>query len=201
MERKEERIMQHIEIREVEGVPAVVTVSTPAPTETDASLVENLMSDDDLTQYEEIGNQVAGYSPNKKLRSRTVLVVDDDADALEEMIDTLKDYELCVISAKDAEEAFQQAKHHKPAYVIMDFNLPRMNGLDAVTSMRKFLPDTTFIMISGCQEFCRVATLKNTKTFAVLQKPISMDGIARFITTTIATSKDKPADIRTMVRG
>ena len=98
--------MQHIEIREVEGVPAVVTVSTPAPTETDASLVENLMSDDDLTQYEEIGNQVAGYSPNKKLRSRTVLVVDDDADALEEMIDTLKDYELCVISAKDAEETF-----------------------------------------------------------------------------------------------
>jgi YesN/AraC family two-component response regulator len=76
-----------------------------------------------------------------------------------------------------------------------------MNGLDAVTSMRKFLPDTTFIMISGCQEFCRVATVKNTKTFAVLQKPISMDGIARFITTTIATSKDKPADIRTMVRG
>jgi len=174
--------MQHIEITDVEVVPAIVTISTSAPNETTLSVVETLEAENDFTQYEDSGSEASGYSPDQKLRKRTVLVVDDDQAALEEMIETLKDYDLFVVSAKDAEEALCQANQHKPAYVVMDFKLPKMNGLDAVTSMRKFLPDTNYIMISGCQDFCRVATVKNTKSLAVLQKPITMDGIARFIT-------------------
>jgi PleD family two-component response regulator len=97
--------MKHIEIRNVEGVPAVVTVATAGPNETDLSLVEKLGADNNFTQYEEIGSEASGYSPDQRLRKRTVLVVDDDEAALEEMIETLKDYDLFVVSAKDAEEA------------------------------------------------------------------------------------------------
>ena len=200
MSMKEGRIVQHIEIREVDGVPAVVTVSSPAPEVTNVTQVKCAMSESRKAHYREMGHQDAGYAPELKVRKRSVLVVDDDEEALEEMVDTLRDYDLVVLPAKDAEEALSLADQHKPAYVVMDFNLPKMNGLDAITAMKQILPDTTYIMISGCPGFCRVATVKNTKTYAVLQKPISMNGIARFITTTIATSKGKPADIRTMVQ-
>ena len=199
MVKKKGHVMQHIEIREIAGNPAVVSVSCSVPDETNTQLVEKLMVENNFTEHEEFGDQAECYSPVRKLRKRTVLVVDDDEEALEEMVGTLMDYDLFVVSAKDGEEAIQEAKNHKPAYVVMDFNLPKLNGLDAVTTMRKFLPDTTYIMISGCMNFCRVATVKNTRTFAILQKPISMDGIGRFITVTNAASNGKPASIHTMV--
>jgi DNA-binding NtrC family response regulator len=152
-------------------------------------------------EIKEVNGQTQEAASKFDLKNRTVLIVDDDKDALEEMVDTLRDYNLNVLPATDANEAIILAKQHEPAYVIMDFNLPKTNGLDAVTAMRKFLPETTYIMISGNQEFCQVATTSNTKVFAILQKPISMDGISRFIKTSLETAYKNPVDITSMVWG
>ncbi len=118
---------------------------------------------------------------NRELRSKSVLVVDDDLDTLEEMAEALRDRGLTVHQAGNAREALSQAEKNRPAFVLMDFNLPGVNGLKTVSVMRKFLPGATYIMISGHDDFCRLATTKNTKTFAVLKKPVSMNSIARFI--------------------
>jgi ActR/RegA family two-component response regulator len=201
-------VLRHMGDEEGFGVSIIDAVASARPNETDLSLIEKLGAENNLIEYEEIGSKVSdyssvqrlrgkpvlvvdndeAYSPDQRLRKKTVLVVDDDEAALEEMIETLNDCDLFVVSAKDAEEAICQANRHKPAYVVMDFNLPKMNGLDAVTFIRKLLPDTIYIMISGCQDFCRVATAINTKSFAVLQKPISMDRFGRFIISKLATS-------------
>lgn len=113
-----------------------------------------------------------------------VLVVDDDPDALDEMADGLRDVNLTVLTATNSKDALELAGEHRPAFVLMDFSLPGMNGLDTVMAMQGFLPDTTFIMMSGNDDFCRIATTSNTKTFAILKKPLAMGGIARFIQNT-----------------
>ena len=114
-------------------------------------------------------------------RAGVVLVVDDDKNALDELADALGDMELAVLTALNGEDAVELARKTLPDYVLMDYSLPGIDGLAAVTAMRSFLPGTIFIMMSGWDDFCHVATTGNTLTFAILKKPLAIEGIARFI--------------------
>lgn len=119
--------------------------------------------------------------PKRSKQSETVLVVDDDPDALEEMTEALRDYGLTVHPAADGAQALLLADQHKPAFVLMDYNLPGIDGLETASALRRFLPHATVIMMSGLDDFCRVATTENTGTFAILKKPLTMNSIARYI--------------------
>lgn len=117
----------------------------------------------------------------RKWHTKSVLVVDDDPEVLDEMVEALRDHGLTVHHAGNARVALSLADKHRPAFVLMDFNLPGIDGLETVSVMRKFLPEAVYIMISGVDEFCRLATTRKTGTFAILKKPVAMDSIAKFI--------------------
>ncbi len=131
--------------------------------------------------------------------TKSVLVVDDDPEALDEMAEALGDEAIPFLVASNAIEALGLAREHRPRFVLMDFNMPGMNGIDAVNVMQAFLPGATFIMISGLDDFCRVATTDNTGTFAVLQKPISIHNIARYIRNAFQQTGDKALDATEML--
>ena len=114
-------------------------------------------------------------------RTKSVLVVDDDADALEEMTEALRDQGLTVHGASTGAAALAVAYRHRAAFVIMDYKLPGANGLETVSAMRRFLPKAKVIMISASGRFCKRATTKNTGAFAILKKPLSIESIARYI--------------------
>ena len=66
-----------------------------------------------------------------------ILVVDDDAINLmviEQMLDT-SGYP--VVSAVDGVDAVEKAALVRPALVLMDISMPRMNGIDAAIAIRK----------------------------------------------------------------
>ena len=185
----ERKTAHHIEIREVDGVPAIVSVGSPSPRMTDVEEVMRLMLHEHPPEEPE----------RQHVGPKSVLIVDDDPEALEEMTEAFEDYGLAVLPASDAAEALRLAEENRPRFIVMDFNLPEMNGLDAVTTMRGFLPNSTFIMISGCDDFCRVATTENTSTFAVLQKPVSIHSIARYVRNAFLQSGDKVLDATEML--
>lgn len=115
------------------------------------------------------------------IQSKSVLIVDDDLEALEEMACALRDLGLSVCSATNSVEALLLAKNYRPAFIIMDYALPDTDGLKTISSIQRFLPEATIIMISAVDHFCRFATTKNTGAFAILRKPLNMNSIARFI--------------------
>ena len=131
--------------------------------------------------------------------TKAVLVVDDDPAALDEMAEAMEVEDIPVLLASNAVEALGLAREHRPQFVLMDFNMPGMNGIDAVNAMQTFLPGAIFIMISGLDDFCRVATTENTRTFAILQKPISIHHIARYIRNTFQQTGDKALDATEML--
>ncbi len=131
--------------------------------------------------------------------TKSVLLVDDDPAALEEMAEALGNEDIPFLLASNAVEALGLAREHRPRFVLMDFNMPGMNGIDAVEAMQTFLPGATFIMISGLDDFCRVATTENTGTFAVLQKPVSIHNIARYIRNAFQQAGDKALDATEML--
>ena len=66
-----------------------------------------------------------------------ILVVDDDAINLmviEQMLDTSG---FPVVSAIDGVDAVEKAALVRPALILMDISMPRMNGIDAAIAIRR----------------------------------------------------------------
>ena len=95
----------------------------------------------------------------KKLR---VLLVDDEI-MIREGFKRLFDWEahdcLIVGEAADGMEAMAQIDHLQPDIVIMDINIPIMNGLKVIQLSRIKHPNTAFVIVSGYDDFsyCREA--------------------------------------------
>lgn len=118
---------------------------------------------------------------NQLTPENSVLIVDDDVAALEEMTEAMRDRNLIVHAAANSAEAILLATEHKPAFILMDYNLPDVDGLETVSSIRRFLPNAIMIMMSVVDDFCELATIQNTHTDGILRKPLPISSIARFI--------------------
>jgi DNA-binding NarL/FixJ family response regulator len=54
----------------------------------------------------------------------------------------------CVSQHPDAEDALKELPGVKPDVVLMDINLPGMNGVECVRQLKKLLPDVQMIMLT-----------------------------------------------------
>ena len=80
-----------------------------------------------------------------------VLIV-DDAREWREFISRLlaKDERFEIIEhAKDGSEAIQLATQTKPRLILLDIEMPRLNGLQAAKKLRVIEPDACIIFVSG----------------------------------------------------
>ena len=79
-----------------------------------------------------------------------VLVVDDQQ-LIRDGIASMLDVQVGVVVvgvAKDGEQAIEQAKAQKPDIILMDINMPVMDGIAATKILRQELPDSQVIMLT-----------------------------------------------------
>ncbi|MDN4502785.1 response regulator [Alteromonadaceae bacterium BrNp21-10] len=68
--------------------------------------------------------------------SKNILIV-DDSPSIRQMVEvTLKATSHNVTTAKDGQEAFDMCKIHRYDFVLTDQNMPRMDGLTLIKSLR-----------------------------------------------------------------
>lgn len=79
---------------------------------------------------------------------KRILVVDDHA-VVRQGIQTLMggQYQICG-EAENGLEAIQKTKELQPDLVILDVNMPVMNGLDAAREIRRLCPLTQILILS-----------------------------------------------------
>jgi len=68
--------------------------------------------------------------------AKTILAVDDSASIRQMVSFTLKGAGYEVVEAVDGEDALNKAKNHTVSLILTDINMPRMDGLDLVKSLR-----------------------------------------------------------------
>ena len=79
-----------------------------------------------------------------------LLTVDDHPivrDGIARLIATQPDMEM-VAEASDGQEAVEQFRKHQPDVTLMDLQMPNMNGMDAVGSIRGEFPEARIIVLT-----------------------------------------------------
>lgn len=86
----------------------------------------------------------------KDSKSITVSVVEDDVKvrgSLAWVIDSTEGFK-CVSQHPDAENALKEIPIIKPEVVLMDINLPNMNGVECVRKLKELLPEVHVVMLT-----------------------------------------------------
>jgi pilus assembly protein CpaE len=109
-----------------------------------------------------------------------VLIVDDFADTRESIAKLLyfeKDIEV-VGSAGDGQQAIQLSKDLRPDVILMDINMPGMDGIAATEAICAAVPECEVIMMSvqGEPDYLRRAMLAGAREYLV--KPFTGDELA-----------------------
>jgi DNA-binding NarL/FixJ family response regulator len=80
---------------------------------------------------------------------RVMIVEDDDAvrEGLRMLINGSEGYQ-CVASCPSAEIALVEISEHQPQVILMDINLPGMNGIECVVCIKNLFPEIQVMMLT-----------------------------------------------------
>ncbi|MDY7226548.1 ATP-binding protein [Hyalangium rubrum] len=114
---------------------------------------------------------------------RTVLIADDHEANTRHLEDYLKAHGFLVRIARDGEEAVRMCREMKPAVVLMDIQLPRFNGLEAIRHLRADATTAAVPMVAltalampGDRERCLAAGAD-----AYLHKPVRLGEVLEVV--------------------
>jgi len=103
-----------------------------------------------------------------------VLVVDDDCDVVEILREFLsaKGYE--VLTANDGAEALRKVKEERPHLILLDIQMPRMDGLEVLRQLRQINQEVGVIMITGVNEQEIARKAMELGAFDYIVKPLDL---------------------------
>jgi len=81
--------------------------------------------------------------------NKTILAVEDDVDLAEFIQELLSDFGFIVQTANDGAEALRTFKKIKPSLVLLDLQLPDINGEEVCKRMKQEDPDVPVIMLTA----------------------------------------------------
>ena len=124
---------------------------------------------------------------------QTVLIVDDNADERLIFTAVLQHHGYRVLTAGDGLGAIDAAKKHTPGIILMDVNLPGMNGLDATQEIRSS-PTTSRIPVICVTSFdVTVAEAHGAGCQRLLRKPVSPSQLISAVTATLTEPMTGPS--------
>ncbi len=85
----------------------------------------------------------------KQMPGTKILIVDDDQSFVEALLIFLEDHGLMGKAAYTGHGSLEEADRYRPDLMILDFNLPDMDGIQVVQQVRKKTVQIPIIMISG----------------------------------------------------
>src|ERR1700723_492576 len=82
--------------------------------------------------------------------AKRILVADDSAmirKCLCRIFEIVADYDICA-EAVNGEEAIALAIEHKPDLIVLDFQMPVMNGIEAAYELKRIMPNVPIILFT-----------------------------------------------------
>lgn len=121
-----------------------------------------------------------------------VLVVDDDADLRLAVTSALSENHYRVDQASDGEEAVNRVRAGHYNLVLLDVNMPRMSGLEALKEIKAHDPSIVVIILTAFSNIRDAVEATKEGAYNYLEKPIKADNLVYLI--------DKALKAHNMVR-
>ncbi|WP_308355108.1 LytR/AlgR family response regulator transcription factor [Priestia aryabhattai] len=121
-----------------------------------------------------------------------LIIADDNEDSVEILdyfIEQLPEFEVISI-CKDGEQLVQEVMAKSPDLLLVDINMPTINGVDAIKKCLRIKPNLNFIFITGYDEFAVkafelsaldyiVKPIEKTRLYMALERAKNSIGIDR----------------------
>ena len=102
---------------------------------------------------------------------KSILIIDDEEVVLEFFQELLAEDDYLVSVARTGEEGLEAIGRESFNLVIVDKNLPGINGLEVVRRAKKLSPDTEMIIVTGYASFESVTEALELGVIGYLTKP------------------------------
>ena len=112
-----------------------------------------------------------------------ILIVDDHQlfrEGVKRILDFENSFEV-VAEGDDGSEVSELYRQFEPDVVLMDINMPRMNGVDATEELVKDFPDAKVIMLSIHDDESYVSHALKTGALGYMLKEMDADAIVQAI--------------------
>ncbi len=109
--------------------------------------------------------------------SRQILIVDDNENIRKLIAEFLCLEGYAIDIASDGAEAFKKTMLNRYNLIIMDIQMPKMNGIDAVKAVRINLPAIPVIIISGIRDKALIQQARECGADAYLSKPFAINDL------------------------
>jgi DNA-binding NarL/FixJ family response regulator len=114
--------------------------------------------------------------------SKRFLVVDDHALFRDGMVSLLRAAGMQVVGeAQNGEDAVVEATRLKPDVVLMDIDMPIMNGIEATRQITDTLPETQVVMLTVSQEDNKLVDALRAGAKGYLLKSLSSDEFIKLL--------------------
>ncbi len=140
-----------------------------------------------------------GTVNQKKLR---VLIADDIQETRRNirLMLSMNPNVLVVAIASNGEQAIEMAREHKPDVVIMDINMPGIDGLAAYEEITTFAPYTGCVVVSGEKHIAALGVAMQIGVQEYLVKPFTVDELLTAVTRVGTAVEAKRQEPESMVR-
>jgi DNA-binding NtrC family response regulator len=118
------------------------------------------------------------YEDGVKSLSGTILVADDDPDIRDILRDTLSSLGSRIVTADNGQECLSHAEADAPDLILLDIEMPIMNGLEVLQELRLRGINTAVIMMTAYGTIERAVQAMKEGAFDFITKPFDLDHIA-----------------------
>jgi DNA-binding NtrC family response regulator len=119
-----------------------------------------------------------------------VLLIDDEKDFLEIMSERMKTREIDVTTAESAVEALKKVEEESYDAIILDLQMPEMDGLEALKILKSKKPELQIILLTGHATVEKGVEAMKLGAMDLMEKPADLK---------ILTEKIRKAHVKKMI--
>ena len=123
--------------------------------------------------------------------AENVLLVDDETEFLEAMSIRMTARDMHVSTASSAQDAIDKIKGSDFDAIVLDYQLPGMDGLNALREIKAIRPESRIILLTGFATVEKRDEALKMGAVELLEKPVDLRVLSRII----SRDPDRESDI------
>ncbi len=115
------------------------------------------------------------------LEGKRILLADDEERLRELLRCRLEEEGMVILDAADGAEAFRHATMDSPDIIVMDLNMPGVDGFEAIRSLRITQPEIPILVLTGYASDESIESALQAGANAVMAKPANLQELVEKI--------------------